>query len=396
VKVIIAGKNDIAVDVLKHIIDKMHLPVFVVLNKTDNFKNGFQKSLGYYANKWEIPIVKLEEVYSFENSIFLSLEFDRIIKPVLFNTKNLFNIHFSLLPSYKGMYTSAHPILNGENESGVTLHKMDLGIDTGDIIDQKKINICYKDSARDLHLKYVKVGTELVIKNLCSLLNNTFNFTMQVAEKSTYFSKKSIDYKNLKVDFNQTAFQVSNQLRAYTFREYQLPKFNNIELGSFFITKNKSSFHPGKIIKESDYQIVISTIDFDMILNKDLFYLCCKYSKENDFKSLKKLLNFNKINLEEKTIEGWTPLIIAVYNGSYESAQLLIEAGADVNAHNYNFTSVLMYAKDEFLVNGSLKIIEKLIESNANILSKDIYGKDVVDWVKNKNNYLYKYFKSKL
>ena len=67
---------------------------------------------------------------------FISLEFDKIINTSLFKTTNLFNIHFSLLPRYKGMYTSILPILNGDKISGVTLHKIDRGIDTGDIIDK--------------------------------------------------------------------------------------------------------------------------------------------------------------------------------------------------------------------------------------------------------------------
>ena len=57
-----------------------------------------------------------------------------IIKTKNFKSNKLFNLHFSLLPSYKGMHTSAFPILNGEKYSGVTIHKIDNGIDTGDII----------------------------------------------------------------------------------------------------------------------------------------------------------------------------------------------------------------------------------------------------------------------
>ena len=153
---IIAGKNNIAVDVLKFALDNLNMPIFVVLNKTENFQNNFQKSLGFYAKRWNVTIKKLEDIYDLNDSIFLSLEFDRIIKPDLFKSKNLFNIHFSLLPAYKGMYTSALPILNGEDKSGVTLHRIDSGIDTGEIIAQTEIKINYKDTARDLYIKYIE------------------------------------------------------------------------------------------------------------------------------------------------------------------------------------------------------------------------------------------------
>lgn len=73
-----------------------------------------------------------------DDLIFISLEFDKIVNPDLFKDARLYNIHFSLLPSYKGMYTSAIPILNGEEMVGVTFHEIDKGIDTGNIIAQKK------------------------------------------------------------------------------------------------------------------------------------------------------------------------------------------------------------------------------------------------------------------
>ena len=172
---VIAGKNSIAVDVLEYAIKDMSIPIFVVLNKTEDFKNGFQKSLGFYAKLWNIPIVNLEEVYDYHDAVFLSLEFDRIIKPSFFKTTFLYNIHFSLLPAYKGMFTSALPFINGESASGVTLHKIDSGIDTGDIIDQKRFEILEDDTARSLYLKYIKHGTKLVIEKLTNLLNNDFN-----------------------------------------------------------------------------------------------------------------------------------------------------------------------------------------------------------------------------
>ena len=78
-----------------------------------------------------------------------------------------------------------------------------------------------------------------------------------------------------------------------------------------------------------------------------------------------------------------------------EEKDLLIKKDADVNAQNYNLTSVLMYAKSNSLISNSFKIIEKLIENGANIYLKDIYGKNVIDWVKNENKELYEYFKTK-
>ena len=395
-RLIIAGKNSIAVDVLEFAMKNIDISIFVVLNRTEYFKNGFQKSLGFYANLWKIPIVKLEEVYKYHDAIFLSLEFDKIIKPSLFNTQNLFNIHFSILPAYKGMYTSALPLINAECETGVTLHKIDSGIDTGDIISQKEIKISENDTARKLYLKYINEGTKLVVENLISLINNNYESFPQSSLSSSYFGKNSIDYTNLNINYKQTAFQVVNQLKAFSFREYQLPKYNDVEIGCWQITNEKSFSKPGTIVEEIKNSFKISTIDFDVILYKDLFKLlwyCCKI---NDYDSLNTILAGNNLDLEIKSKKGWTALIIAAYNGSFECVLLLIDAGANVNACNYNFTSVLMYAKTNALKSNERRIIDKLIDSGVSIFSKDIFGKTVIDWVKEENNELYDYFKNKL
>ena len=143
-KICIAGKNNIACNILEYLIFQKNMKkeqLFVCCNKNDNGKNTWQRSLRYTAKLLGIKEVCLDDLYDIQDLVFLSLEFDKIIKPTLFTSRKLFNIHFSLLPSYKGMYTAALPILNNEKHTGVTFHKIDNGIDTGPIIAQKKIII---------------------------------------------------------------------------------------------------------------------------------------------------------------------------------------------------------------------------------------------------------------
>lgn len=392
-KLVIAGKNSIAVDVLKHAIDHLEIQIFVVLNQTEIFKNNFQKSLGFYANFWKIPILKLDEVYKHEDAIFLSLEFDKIVKPNLFKTKSLFNIHFSLLPAYKGMYTSALPILHNKYKTGVTLHEIDAGIDTGNIIAQKEITIESTDTARDLYTKYIKKGTELVIENITSLVENKYSSRKQSYEQSTYYGKNSIDYSILKINYRQTAEQVLRELRAFSFREYQLPKFQNDQIEKGQITAINSTLKPGAIVCEDDRKVQVATIDYDIVLFKDLYEILWKYCKVNDYSSLKNLLSNQKFDLEIKTKEGWTALIIAAYNGAFECLELLINDGANVNATNYNQTTALMYAKTNYLNTYNKKCLNKLIDSGANLHAKDVFGKTLLDWVKEENTVLYNYLR---
>ena len=244
-KYCIAGKNNIAVNALDYLINIIKIPkekIFVITNKSDNGIDSWQKSLKKYAENNKIQIKNLEEIYEIENLIFISLEFDRIIKTEYFKTNKLYNIHFSLLPSYKGMFTSALPIINGEKYSGVTLHKIDNGIDTGDIIDQIKFEIDIKDTSRDLYLKYMKNSLKLFKKNIENIINNQITTKPQGIIGSTYYSKKAINYSNIEIDYKKTSFEIYNQLRAFIFPEYQLPQINKVDIHKVELTDIKSDY----------------------------------------------------------------------------------------------------------------------------------------------------------
>ena len=116
--VCIAGKNEIAVFGL-HILVKTigRENVRVCLNSDDNNHPSWQPSLSRHAEELGVQVCDLSDLYSQVGLIFLSLEFDKIISPEKFVSNQLFNIHFSMLPAYKGMYTSYWPILNGEKFS---------------------------------------------------------------------------------------------------------------------------------------------------------------------------------------------------------------------------------------------------------------------------------------
>lgn len=257
----IAGKNNIAVNSLQYLVDIYGYPaekLLAVPNSTDNGKDSRQMSLKKYAIDQGIKVVNLESVYIIPDMIFISLEYNEIVKPQLFKTERLFNIHFSLLPKYKGMYTSALPILNGEKESGVTLHYIDEGIDTGDIIAQKRFPIDIQDTCRDLYFKYLQYGFELFKENIDNLIKGNLKAKPQGNIDSTYFSKKSIDYKNIQIDLNRTSFEIHNQIRAFIFEEYQLPEINNVRVFKSVLTGEKIAKN---YFEYSNIKFIISGID---------------------------------------------------------------------------------------------------------------------------------------
>lgn len=266
----IAGKNSIAVDALGHILKNFgDKQILFLPNKTDDGVDDWQPSFKKFASSRSVRQTSLEELYDIGPLVFISLEFAEIIRPARFRSSELFNIHFSLLPKYKGMFTSAHPLLNGERSSGVTLHKIDAGIDTGDIVDQLEFAISIEDTARDLYFKYLKNAYALFAKNIERIVSGNYAQMPQPGILSSYYSKKSIDYSSLKIDFIKTAFEVHNQFRAFTFREYQIPIFNGCQIIRSEITAARSTFKPGTLVEEDDASFLVATIDYNIRLIKD-------------------------------------------------------------------------------------------------------------------------------
>lgn len=380
----IAGKNNIAVDCLNFLL-QFYSPkdICVVLNQTDNMRNTWQKSLGFYALKEGIEIKNLGEVQEISDLIFLSLEFDQIIKPHLFKSKKLFNIHFSLLPEYKGMYTSLLPVLHGRDKSGVTLHTIDQGIDTGDIIAQATVNI-EGLNCEEVYREYLKAGTWLICENLQKIINNDFLLTPQPVLNSTYYSKKSINFKKREINPCQTAYQISQFVKAFNFRVYQLAEFCGDKIFSSRISHEKSSYKPGTILENDIEKIKISTIDYNIILFKDYYSDLIHYSELNDIEKANLIIDYVH-NIDDLNNKGWNPLIVACYHGSKDVAKLLLEKGANPNAKNLNGTTVLMYAKEGYLKTGDPTIIHNLLNEGARTKDKDIFNKDIFDYINDHN-----------
>ena len=150
----IAGKNKCAIECLSYVATRFkNFQILALPNKSDVGIDGWQKSFRKFAIKKKIRITNLKNLYKQKNLYFFSLEYEEILKISKFNSKNLYNLHFSLLPKYRGCHTNYHQILNGEKKSGVTIHEIDKGIDTGKIIDSISFNIHINTTAYENYLK---------------------------------------------------------------------------------------------------------------------------------------------------------------------------------------------------------------------------------------------------
>jgi methionyl-tRNA formyltransferase len=124
------------------------------------------------------------------------------------------NVHTSLLPKYRGAAPIQWAIAEGEPETGVTIMKMDAGLDTGPILAIRRTPILPTDDSQVLHDRLAMLGAELLTEMIPDYVAEKILPQPQPATGSTYATK--IKREDGKIDWNQPAEQIWNRLRAFT------------------------------------------------------------------------------------------------------------------------------------------------------------------------------------
>ncbi|WP_031407026.1 formyltransferase family protein [Geobacillus vulcani] len=258
---VLGGKLNAAVRALE-VFHKMGINPLVYVSPGED-RIRAMSSLEECANKLGSKLIKdIHEIYG-EKVFFLSVECDRILNEKFFGEgSKFFNVHFSLLPKYRGTMTSFWPIVFGENETGVTLHEIDNGIDTGDIISQVKMEIREEYTCRDLYFKYHEVAGDLIEKVLPLIVEGKYTKLPQDSEQASSFPRFLYHY--FPKDFYSKQLrllekrQVYNILRALIFKEFQLPSVDGKRV-------KRVSLHPWEtmtsFIRTNSGNVYIETLE---------------------------------------------------------------------------------------------------------------------------------------
>lgn len=123
------------------------------------------------------------------------------------------NIHASLLPRWRGAAPIQAAILHGDDETGVTIMKMDAGVDTGDILTQRRLPILPEDTAETLSERLAESGAELLMETLPAYLNGTIQPRPQDQTSASYAPMLTKEQGEL--DFNLPAIHLERKVRAF-------------------------------------------------------------------------------------------------------------------------------------------------------------------------------------
>lgn len=199
-KVVYMGTPDFAVGALEALIEAGHQVTAVVTQPDKPKGRGKEVQMSPVkacALKYNIPVLQpvkikeaeaVETLRTYQADIFVVAAFGQILsEEILAMPKyGCVNIHASLLPKYRGAGPIQWAIINGEKITGVTIMRMDKGLDTGDMLFQKEVVIAPDETADTLHDKLAEAGAHLIVEALAKIEAGDVTPVKQKDEESCY------------------------------------------------------------------------------------------------------------------------------------------------------------------------------------------------------------------
>lgn len=153
----------------------------------------------------------------FENDfdLFLVVAYGKIIAEEILNIPKYgsFNVHYSLLPKYRGASPIESAILNGDTETGISIQKMVYKMDAGPIVAQEHKTIGFDEKSEELRGQLIEDGAKLLIETIPHILDGSITETPQDEALATHCKK--IKKEDGLIDLNENATKNYNKFRAY-------------------------------------------------------------------------------------------------------------------------------------------------------------------------------------
>jgi len=124
------------------------------------------------------------------------------------------NVHASLLPRWRGAAPIHRAIEAGDNETGVTIMQMDIGLDTGDMLITKKIAIDETATSASLHDQLIPAGQQALIETITAVMEGTLKPISQDNDRATYAHKLEKSESN--INWQLSAVEIDRKIRAFT------------------------------------------------------------------------------------------------------------------------------------------------------------------------------------
>jgi methionyl-tRNA formyltransferase len=194
----------------------------------------------------------MDQLTSWEPDLIVVAAFGQILKRSVLRLPpdGCLNVHASLLPRYRGASPIAAAILAGEEVTGVTIMRMDKGMDTGPILAQVECPIADDDTTATLSEKLARLGAELLVESLPAWLSGDLEAQPQDESQASYC--RPLRKKDGYLDWSESAEYLERQVRAYdpwpgTYTSWQGRRLNVIRARAW--PKREEPGRPGEVIE---------------------------------------------------------------------------------------------------------------------------------------------------
>jgi len=243
-RIVFMGSPEFAVPVLRKLAD--HYQVIGIVTQPDRPAGRGRiltsPPIKILTDELNLPVIQprrmsepeaMQQLHLWAPDLIVVAAFGQILRPEVLNLPRLgcVNVHASLLPRWRGAAPIPAAIMSGDELTGITIMRMDPGIDTGPILSQRTVQITREDTTGSLLLKLSAIGADLLIETLPGYLNNTLIPEQQDNSLATY--APMIKKEDGLLDFTLPAADMERRVKAfnpwpgaYTFWKNQVLKIH--------------------------------------------------------------------------------------------------------------------------------------------------------------------------
>lgn len=220
-RIVFLGTPDFAINSLDALVKSRHKVIAVVTqpDKPTERGNKIQFSeVKKYALSNNIPLFQFPKISrdgiidlkTLNPDIMVTAAYGQILSQEILSIPKygIINVHASILPKYRGASPIQTAIIHGDAETGVTIMKTEIGLDTGDIIDVVKTPIFETETAGDLSARLAKLGAKLLLDSLDNIENGTATYTKQEQFHATVTTK--ISKSDAVINWEKSSREIKN------------------------------------------------------------------------------------------------------------------------------------------------------------------------------------------
>jgi len=174
------------------------------------------------------------------------------------------NIHASLLPRWRGAAPIQRAILAGDAQTGITIMRMDAGLDTGPMLSQSRIAIAPDDDAGMLHDRLAALGARMIVEVLAEAAAHRFREVPQPESGVTYARK--IEKREQEIDWRRPALEIARQVRAFSPTPGATTKLGGEALKVWRAQAQEARGTPGEVLAANASGVLVACGDGALLI----------------------------------------------------------------------------------------------------------------------------------